>query len=103
MAFQNRLAEVESLVRQIPSGRVTSYGAVGRMLEQPLSGLLVGRILRSADIDCPWWRVVGADGTLPLDRRGPEFGAEQRRRLAEEGVELVDERVPSGLFWRFGE
>ncbi|MBV6457139.1 MAG: hypothetical protein HONBIEJF_00246 [Fimbriimonadaceae bacterium] len=103
MAFRNRLEELESAIRRIPPGRVANYGEIGRMLERPLSGLLVGRMIRSASLDAPWWRVVGADGRLPLDKRGPEFGADQRQLLADEGVAMVEDRIPASFFWFAGE
>jgi alkylated DNA nucleotide flippase Atl1 len=33
----------------------------------------------------PWWRVVRSDGTLP----NPRFAAEQRKRLAREGIRFT--------------
>lgn len=46
-----------------------------------------------ASPDCPWWRVIAADGSLPIAKRDPQAAREQAARLAAEGVELVDDVV----------
>jgi methylated-DNA-protein-cysteine methyltransferase-like protein len=81
------------LVRRIPAGRVTSYGALGRALENPVSGYLVGRAMGACPPDVPWWRVVARDGSLPVNKRSPELAEEQRAHLAREGVPIDDLRV----------
>ncbi len=85
-------------MRSIPSGKVTGYGRVGQMLDRPVSGLLVGRWMASAPEDVPWWRVIGADGTIKTFKRGPEHGLRQRSLLEREGVEFDGDRVAPG-FW----
>lgn len=94
----NRRDELFLVIRRIPSGQVAGYGQVGRALESPISGLLVGRWLTSCPDEVPWWRVVGRDGSLLLAKRGPEFAAEQRRLLLAEGVEFEGELVSSRAF-----
>ncbi|RYG34951.1 hypothetical protein EON81_14115 [bacterium] len=82
---------VIAVVRLIPSGRTSSYGAVGRACDPPLSGLVVGRVLQRADIeDVPWWRVMARDGSYPIHRIDPQLELEQRERLAAEGVDPND-------------
>jgi alkylated DNA nucleotide flippase Atl1 len=58
-------------------------------------------MLRTEGFDGPWWRVVGSKGDLPIDRRGPHYGLEQRRQLAAEGVLLKDDRIPEEFFVRY--
>ncbi len=99
MSSSSRLASLWELVRTIPFGRVASYGAVGRALDRPVSGLLVGKWMTGAPADVPWWRVVGADGALPIARRGPEFALRQRTLLEAEGVRFEGDRVASGQHW----
>lgn len=82
-----RLTEaVYALVRQIPAGRVMSYGQVGEWLVPPLPALLVGKIMYHAPEDVPWWRVVGKEGDLLIARRDPQLAALQRQLLLQEGV-----------------
>lgn len=41
-------------------------------------------------IDIPWWRVVNAQGDLPIGKRDPRLEQEQRQRLAAEGVTFTE-------------
>lgn len=79
--------ELWGKVRAVPRGLCTSYGALGRELSQPVSGLVVGRWLESGPPeDVPWWRVVAKDGSLPIAKRNPYLAEQQRARLEAEGV-----------------
>ena len=79
---------VYALVRQVPSGRVTSYGAVARMLGQPRAARAVGYALHALlpGSDVPWHRVLNAGGTISGHGRSVEACDEQRRRLLAEGI-----------------
>ena len=90
--------ELLDLVRAIPRGRVTNYGALGRALSRPVSGVVVGRWLRATPEDVPWWRVVGKDGRLPIQKRDPGLESLQASRLREEGVGIVAGGVPARYF-----
>jgi methylated-DNA-protein-cysteine methyltransferase related protein len=95
-----QLEKLWSLVAEIPAGRCTTYGRLGRALDPPVSGLLVGRWMAQSPPGVPWWRVVARDGRIAIARRGPEWGAEQRDRLAAEGVPFDGERVAlDRVFW----
>lgn len=80
--------QIWQFAREIPPGRVISYGALGKRSEPPVSGYICGRIMGLAMNDVPWWRVVGKDGKLPIGKRGPEMAARQRELLTQEGVEF---------------
>ena len=90
--------ELLDLVRAVPRGRVTHYGALGRALSRPVSGVVVGRWLRATPEDVPWWRVVGRDGRLPILKRDPGLESLQASRLAEEGVGIEDGAVARRYF-----
>ncbi|MCC7231012.1 MAG: MGMT family protein [Fimbriimonadaceae bacterium] len=92
------LEELYELIRSIPIGRVSGYGDLGKSLSRPVSGLLVGRWVANCPSDLPWWRVVGADGRMPVWKRDPNLETIQRDRLIEEGVEFVDEKVDMARF-----
>jgi len=92
------LDELWDIVRRIPSGTVASYGAVGRALSNPSSGYMVGRWMAQCPADVPWWRVVGKDGHLPVNKRSPDLARTQRDFLAEEGVPLDGHRVLPDAF-----
>jgi len=89
---------IDAVVRSIPEGCCASYGQVGGALENPVSGLIVGKILAFCEPDLPWWRVVGADGSLLTARRDPALAVEQRARLEAEGVRLEQDRVLKQYF-----
>ena len=71
---------VLSLVEQVPSGRVTTYGAIAEAVGDrgPRS---VGRVMATFGGSVPWWRVVRADGSLP-----PSHDDEARIHYLEEGT-----------------
>jgi methylated-DNA-protein-cysteine methyltransferase-like protein len=56
--------QVYTLVRQVPRGRVVSYGAVAALLGKPRAARAVGQALRALpdENDVPWWRVVNQAG-----------------------------------------
>lgn len=95
-----QLRALWKIVRSIPKGRVTSYGAVGRALPNPCSGFLVGRWMHSCPQDgTPWWRVVNARGYLPIGKKSPELAIEQRRLLEKEKVKFERDCVVPSAFW----
>lgn len=80
--------EVYRLVRQVPAGRVTTYGAIAALAGQPLARRAVGYALRKLppDSDVPWQRVINAQGKVsPRAQEGPDAFL-QRRLLEREGV-----------------
>ena len=94
-AFNDAVYEA---VRQIPAGRVASYGQVARLVGRPRNARFVGYALHVNPEPgvIPCHRVVFKDGSLAP---GFAFGGEdeQRRMLAEEGVAfLPDGRVDMG-------
>ena len=80
---------VYQLVRQVPPGRVTSYGAIARMLGHPRAARTVGWALHSLPegSDVPWHRVINSQGRISTSCR--EHSADLQRALLEaEGVEF---------------
>ena len=92
--------ELLDRVRAIPRGRVANYGALGRALSRPVSGVIVGRWLSAIPEDVPWWRVVGRDGRLPIWKKDPSLESLQATRLSEEGVAIVEGAVEERFFVR---
>jgi methylated-DNA-protein-cysteine methyltransferase-like protein len=82
---------VYRLVQRVPPGKVTSYGAVARMLEHPHAARTVGWAMHSIPqgMDVPWWRVINSKGCVSLS--GKDDASLQRELLEAEGVEF-DER-----------
>jgi methylated-DNA-protein-cysteine methyltransferase-like protein len=82
--FYDRVYE---LVRQVPPGRVITYGHVALALGAPSAARAVGYSLYflNGDRRVPWWRVINARGEISLKNRGASADL-QRRLLEEEGV-----------------
>lgn len=71
------VAQVLADIRAIPEGFVRTYGDLS-----PGAPRFTGWVLKGTSEDVPWWRVVRADGSLPV-------GEKQRARLDAEGVPLL--------------
>lgn len=85
---------VYAAVGDIPAGRVTSYGEIARHVTgRAAAARTVGWALNALPADraetVPWWRVINSRGRIGLSA-ATHAAAEQRARLAAEGVE-VDE------------
>lgn len=83
---------VFDIVRQIPFGRVTTYGDIARALGDPRGARQVGWAIAGspAGLDLPFHRVVNREGFLS---GGWAFGHPEvmKQRLLAEGVPFVDE------------
>ncbi len=86
--------QVWDLVRQIPPGKVATYGQIARLMPFPegveersyltLGPRWVGGAMAKCPEDVPWQRVINSKGEIS-SRPGAE---EQRRLLEDEGVEF---------------
>ena len=82
---------IYNVVRQIPHGRVATYGQVAELANLPGQARLVGYALYNIDMkhsDVPWQRVVNAKGEISqsIFRHGSDY--EQRSLLEAEGIEF---------------
>lgn len=78
---------IESL-RNIPEGKVTTYGEIARMAGNPRAARQVARILHtySQKESLPWHRVVNREGRIAL--KTSQGYADQKRLLESEGIEF---------------
>lgn len=90
--------QVWDLVRQIPPGKVTTYGYIASLLRTP-SGMdpklfltwrarWVGSAMAACPPDVPWQRVVNAQGKISVRRSGGH--SRQRELLENEGIVFDD-------------
>lgn len=79
--------KVVAVITSLQPGDVVTYGEVAAEAGYPGAARAVGTLLSKSD-GLPWWRVVGSGGRI---RTPVESG--QARRLADEGVLVVDNRV----------
>jgi alkylated DNA nucleotide flippase Atl1 len=68
---------VLSLVERIPVGRVTTYGTLAEAVGTG-GPRQVGRVMSTYGGAVPWWRVVHADGTLPVCHDGTAMTLHRR-------------------------
>jgi len=83
---------VYQLVKKIPRGRVTTYGAIARTLKLSGGARTAGRAMAACPSGrgIPWHRVVGAGGRLLL--REPNVLL-QRKLLESEGLQVTESRI----------
>jgi methylated-DNA-protein-cysteine methyltransferase-like protein len=83
---------VYKLVKQIPRGRVLSYGAVAKALRLKGGARSAGRAMSATPQGkgIPWHRVLNAAGKIVI--REP-YASLQRKLLESEGIEVVENRV----------
>jgi len=95
--------DVYDVVRQIPKGRVTSYGAIANYLGTKLSSRMVGWAMNGAHCikpKVPAHRVVNRNGMLTgrLHFATPD---EMENLLKDEGIEVKEHTVTDfkNIFW----
>jgi methylated-DNA-protein-cysteine methyltransferase-like protein len=99
--------EFYRVIRTIPAGRVTTYGAIAALAGHPGAARQVGFALAALigpGSDVPWQRILGAKarGFAVVTIRDPSSAALQRKRLEAEGVRFdASGRVSLAEFgWR---
>ena len=90
--------QVWVLARQIPSGKVATYGQIAKLLCRPdevsvdayqlSASRWVGLAMAACPDDVPWQRVVNSQGKISH----PEAG-KQKKLLEEEGVSFTKDKL----------
>ena len=97
-------ARIYAVVRQIPAGRVATYGQVAELAGLAGQARLVGYTLSALPetSTLPWHRVINAQGRVSARSSGAGGTVVQRLRLEAEGVEFgPGGRVPLERYrWR---
>ncbi len=87
MESQSAMDAIFGVVRQVPAGRVATYGQIADLTPGcRVTARMVGQAMRFASEGVPWHRVIGAGGNLPIGRRDAVLEREQQSLLAAEGV-----------------
>ncbi len=93
--------QVYQVVRLIPKGRVTSYGAIANYLAVPRSARMVGWAMNAShgDDTIPAHRVVNRKGIL-TGKHHFKFNF-MERLLKEEGILVIDNQIQDfdNVFW----
>ena len=96
---QHYYEQVWQLVRQIPHGRVATYGQIAQLIPQPdtiesadykaSASRWVGLAMAACPDDVPWQRVINSQGKIS---NRPDAGR-QRQLLEDEGLFFMKERL----------
>jgi methylated-DNA-protein-cysteine methyltransferase-like protein len=93
-ASRNFFEDVYEVVRLVPKGRVTSYGAIARYLGTGMSARMVGWAMNAAhgEKNVPAHRVVNSQGLLSGKHHFATPTAMQNA-LEKEGVKVLKDKV----------
>ncbi len=91
---------IYSIVRQVPYGKVVTYGQVGQLaggVSARQVGYAMAALRNVSKPDVPWQRVINRQGRISI--RDPFGGAIQRQILEQEGVKFDSkDRVDFALY-----
>ncbi|MFK7801327.1 MAG: MGMT family protein [Anaerolineae bacterium] len=104
---QRYFEQVWQWVRQVPHGRVATYGQIAQLIPLPdgiepqdykaFSPRWVGNAMAACPKDVPWQRVINSQGKISK-RPG---AAQQKILLEQEGILFVNEKISLKEFqWR---
>jgi methylated-DNA-protein-cysteine methyltransferase-like protein len=90
----NFFGDVYEVVKLIPRGRVTSYGAIGRYLGMKMSARMVGWAMNAAHgvHPIPAHRVVNSQGLLS-GKSHFETPSTMQKRLEKEGIKVANDKI----------
>ena len=83
--------EVIKIIKNIPAGKVLTYGMIAKMAGNPRAARQVSWILHSSTkkYDLPWHRVINSKGLIVL--ASDEDRYYQKNLLIEEGINFKSE------------
>jgi methylated-DNA-protein-cysteine methyltransferase-like protein len=92
--------DVYDVVRLIPKGRVTSYGAIAHFLGVKSSARMVGWAMYGCPRGIPAHRVVNSSGLL-TGKHHFKTPTTMQRRLEKEGIRVVKDKIScfKEVFW----
>lgn len=90
----NFFERVYDVVRQIPHGKVTSYGAIAKAIGSPQSSRMVGYAMTASHAmdDVPAHRVVNRNGML-TGKHHFEGSNLMQQLLESEGIKVVENKI----------
>ena len=96
----NFFEEVYEVVKLIPKGRVTSYGAIAHYLGAKSGARMVGWAMNGCPKGVPAHRVVNSQGLL-TGKHQFKTPYMMQQLLEKEGVDVVNDKIGdfSTLFW----
>jgi methylated-DNA-protein-cysteine methyltransferase related protein len=87
---QSYRESVYQIVREIPTGRVMTYGQIAEILGEGYTARTVGYVMHAADTEnIPWQRVINSKGGCSTGRLIVPHDLQQTM-LEEEGIEFSE-------------
>lgn len=85
---QNTFTEIYSRVKEIPLGRVATYGQIAALVSMGLPARIVGYALNGLPdgSDIPWHRVINRNGEISYSPSRNQHDSLQRQLLEQEGI-----------------
>lgn len=85
--FKERVIQI---TKQIPYGRVTTYGTVAALAGSPRAARMVAGVLHMEEESLPWQRVINRHGYISI--RGCKYDKNFQKKLLEgEGIEVSND------------
>lgn len=99
-ARANFFNDVYDVVRLVPKGRVTSYGAIANFLGVKSSARMVGWAMFGCPKKIPAHRVVNSAGLL-TGKHHFDTPHTMEARLKKEGIEVIGDKIQNfrSVFW----
>ncbi len=87
---QSYREKVYEIVRQIPSGKVMTYGQIAEILGEGYTARTIGFVMHAADTEkISWQRVINSKGGCSTGKLLVPFNIQQKL-LEDEGIEFND-------------
>ena len=85
--------KIHIIVKNIPSGKVATYGQIAALVGPGMPARIVGYALHGLpeNNDIPWHRVINSKGKISYSSSRNEHDSLQRRLLEKEGVQSGSE------------
>jgi methylated-DNA-protein-cysteine methyltransferase-like protein len=85
---QNTFSEIYTRVKEIPPGRVATYGQIAAMVSMGLPARIVGYALNCLPqgSNVPWQRVINRHGEISYSASYNQQDSLQRQLLEQEGI-----------------
>lgn len=94
--------KIYEVVKQIPRGKVATYGQIADLAGIPGQARQVGYALSALkDAGVPWHRVINARGEIS-SRNNSDFESLQRILLEQEEIDFTEEGVIPLAIYRWG-
>ncbi|MEA2095986.1 MAG: MGMT family protein [Candidatus Cloacimonadota bacterium] len=85
--------KVIELIKQIPKGKVATYGQIANLAGNNKAARQISRILHSSSekFDLPWHRVINSQGKISL--RSGDGLEMQKAMLESEGIQVISDKI----------